>query len=108
MDARTRKEIRYKDLIDQIRDQDPKWSVVLKTVEVGANGLVSLSVSRCLRALGIKQTTQIIRDLSEVVARCSFTIHGARAVPQWNKRKLLVMEKKKVVTEKDGKENVVK
>ena len=108
MDARTRKEIRYKDLIDQIRDQDPKWSVVLKTVEVGAKGLVSLSVSRCLRALGIKQTTQIIRDLSEVVARCSFTIHGARAVSQWNKRKLLVMEKKKVVTEKDGKENVVK
>ncbi len=75
--------------------------MILKTVEVGEKGLVSFSVSRCLRALGIRQTAQIIRDLSEVVARCSFAIHHARSNPQWVERKLLVMEKKQVVTEKE-------
>ena len=64
-------------------------------IEVGARGMVSYSVNRCLQKLGYSpsQTKAITRRLSLVAAKCSYAIYRSRTststVKEW-KSSLLV------------------
>ena len=90
-DARARKHSRYRDkseygesLVDQIEGNE--WTPILMPIEVGARGMVSYSVNRCLRKLGYtpSQTKAITQRLSVlVVAKCSYAIYRSHKVKEW-------------------------
>ena len=97
--ARATKHSRYRDdskhgesLIDQIKGNE--WTPILMPIEVGARGMVSYSVNRCLQKLGYSpsQTKAITRRLSLVAAKCSYAIYRSRTVKEW-KSSLLVETK---------------
>ena len=50
--ARSRKLLRYNDLVEQISE----WDCTLRTVGVGVRGFVAFSTRRCMRSLGLKAT----------------------------------------------------
>ena len=82
-DARLRKSVKYTPLKQQIVDNG--WKCHLWTIEVGARGLVSGSVRRCLQRLGFKNTVtrSLIRNVSVCVSRCSFAIYKSYKVQKW-------------------------
>ena len=93
--ARIRKLARYnKDLVPQIKAQNPKWSVHLMTIEAGARGFVAFSFNKFLRRLGLspRKSKTACHSISRVVARCSFDIHQQRSCLYWPKAKPLLIE----------------
>ena len=92
--AHIRKVARYEPLCTQISQTQPKWNPLLMTIEVGARGFVAHSVRRCFRRLGISKrgVRTLIRNLSEVVARCSYAIYLARSSIAWQQRNLITVQ----------------
>ena len=93
--ARIRKLERYEPLCKQISSTtQPKWEPLLMTIEVGARGFVARSVRRCFRKLGISKrgVRRLIRNLSEVVARCSYAICLARTSLAWEQKNLITVQ----------------
>lgn len=82
--AQTRKEARYEELLEEIRTTKT-WTARLLTVEVGARGLVGLSTYRAFVTLGLssRQANALCKQLSEIVARCSYAIYLAHNSPAW-------------------------
>ena len=74
-----RKSARYRQLEEQIRDSG--WVLRTLTIEVGARGFVAHSVRHCLRLLvfSVAWTGRIVKVLSQVSARCSYTLWLALA-----------------------------
>lgn len=73
-----RKTMKYHEtLIPLIKDQNKGWSVTLRTIEVGVRGLVSHSVTRCLKQLGMSQTQKLVKKVSPAAAACSCYIKKA-------------------------------
>ena len=88
--AALRKEARYASLIDSINSQQV-WKAQLFTIEVGARGFVAHSTRRWLFRLGLgnQKISRLCKGLSEVVARCSYSIYLARSDVSWDRTKLL-------------------
>jgi len=90
-----RKKARYFDLCCNIRDRNPSWTVVLRTIEAGARGYVAKSLPRCLKELGLgpRKLNRVIKDVSTIVARCTYAIFLAHDVKEWyTKRALLTLD----------------
>ena len=83
--AQLRKNARYQPLCDLISAAKPSWTPILLTIEVGMRGCVAHSVRRCLQKLGLtrREINTLCRDLSELVARCSYGIFLARSDKYW-------------------------
>ena len=75
-----------------IKEQKGGWSVELRTIEVGVRGLVSQSVTRCLRQLGIQQAQKIVKKVSTAVAACSCYIQKAAQSKGWKEPSRIVIE----------------
>ena len=65
--------------------QDHGWRSHLFTVEAGTRGMISQNTLRCFRTLGLSNcvSKQICKQMSEVVARCSFSIWLSRNNVVW-------------------------
>ena len=99
--ARSRKLLRYNNLVEQISSQT-EWDCTLRTVEVGVRGFVAFSTRRCMRSLGLKATKlrRFLLDTSEVVAKCSFAIYLSRENKIWQQSHLLEPSKAPRVVDK--------
>ena len=89
LDANARKRSKYTDLLNLIENQEPdKWTAEFFPIEVGARGLVAHSTRRCLSKLGMygKTLSKLFRDVSQVAARCSFSIYISHKSLSWKKR----------------------
>jgi hypothetical protein len=75
--AQSRKDLRYASLLQEI-NESKTWKASLLTLEVGARGLVNPSTFRAFVTLGFTKSKakEICKDLSSVVARCSYAIYG--------------------------------
>jgi hypothetical protein len=91
LQARDRKTLKYKNLVNQIKNQKEGWSVTFRAIEVGTRGFVSFSVSRCLRDLGMIHTKRVTQDMSEAVARCSYRIQRSSSRKVWDVQPLVVI-----------------
>jgi hypothetical protein len=90
--ASTRKLERYNELLEQISAAG--WRAVHYPFEVGARGFVARSTFRCLSALGLSPSAKkaLIRGMSNIVARCSYTIYLARENRAWDRNMSLLSE----------------
>ena len=91
--AQTRKEGRYHLLKCEAKDRG--WDSQVATLEVGARGYVAHTVPRVLKRLGrgSKDISADIRNLSNLVARCTYGIYLARASEGWDvKRERLTVQ----------------
>jgi hypothetical protein len=91
--AKVRKETRYFDL--KCASKDRGWSAEVLTIEVGARGFVARSLSRLLKRLGRgpKKISKDYKNISSIVARCTYAIYLARETKYWDvKRELLTAE----------------
>jgi len=88
--AEIRKIARYSELMAQIKTAG--WTPHLFTVEVGARGFVGRSTIHCLKKLGLSSRTirQTHKDLSEIVARCTYAIYLARETLDWPRDQPLI------------------
>ena len=80
--AETRKVASYAPLYAAINDDDSNpWNVEPLTIEVGARGFVPKSLPRFFRRLGScrRKATSLCRDVSTVIAKCSFAIFNSLA-----------------------------
>jgi len=89
--AQLRKEVRYQELIENVRASG--WRAELLTIEVGARGLIG---NRCFRAfvkLGLSSSvsSSLCKTLSIVVARCSYAIYLAHSSLTWSHNTDLVI-----------------
>ena len=91
MKAHTRKVDRYATLCEQIRDAG--WTPVIRTAEAGARGFVSHRFKRVFRELGLssREATTACKNVSSVVARCSYGIWLQRNSVGWNASRELVV-----------------
>ena len=89
--AQIRRESRYADLLERI-NETKTWKARLLTLEVGARGLVGSSTFRNFRILGLNtlQTKNLVKNLSEVVVRCSYAIYLAHSSFVWTHNEDLV------------------
>ena len=65
------------------------------TIEIGARGYVANTLPRCLKLLGCttRQVRRVCKDLSSIVARCTYAIYLSHDQEFWDKdRKLLSLE----------------
>ena len=88
--AHLRKDARYQQLLSDI----PKpWNAELFTIEVGARGMVGLSVHKTLRKLGFSSqaTKALCNSLSTVVARASCAIYLAYDSVVWGHNNDLIV-----------------
>jgi hypothetical protein len=91
--AKTRKEGRYFSLTCEAKDRG--WDSVVVTMEVGARGFVARTVPRTLKKLGreSKEISADMRNLSNLVARCTYGIYLARESEFWDgKRERLTVQ----------------
>ena len=88
--ARTRKEEKYAELVDNI-NATKCWSAELFTLEIGARGLVACRTFKIFRVLGftVSEANTLCRSLSIVSSRCSFAIHCAHTENAWIPRGLI-------------------
>jgi hypothetical protein len=94
--AQERKEARYFPLRCNIKDFQTSWSVELMTIEIGARGYVANTLPRCLKRLGCspRQVKRVCKDISSIVARCTYAIYLSHDQKLWEKnRKLLSLER---------------
>jgi hypothetical protein len=84
LSSSVRKEARYESLRSEILAQG--WSARVFTVEVGARGFPAQSVTSCFRKLGLssRETTKLLKRLSTVASKCSYTIWLARNAKSWS------------------------
>ena len=105
-EAKLRKQSRYMDLAEGIRNLKYPWNVHVLTLEVGARGFVARSTYTFLRKIGFKpkDAKHACRQVSEVAARCSYAIYLRHNEENWNSsRKLLVPHAcKEPITEPDA------
>jgi hypothetical protein len=89
--AYTRKEKRYRDLLNHINDETA-WTAHLFPFEVCARGCVAFSFRKFLNKLGLPNQTvnQACHDVSTVVAKCSYFIYLSVDVKAWNKSRTLL------------------
>ena len=89
----------YEELLAEIR-ATKTWTARLLTVEVGARGLVGLSTYRAFVTLGLssRQANALCKQLSEIVARCSYAIYLAHNSPTWPHNDNLVEISKPLLT----------
>ena len=76
------KMVRYEPLVEAVRDKGV-WKPRLWTVEVGARGFVGNGAARFAQQLGIKKTSDFVRDLSRMAIRCSHFIWINRESQVW-------------------------
>jgi hypothetical protein len=91
--AKARKEGRYFTL--KCESKDRGWNALVSTLEVGARGYVARTVPRMLKRLGreSKEISADMRNLSNLVARCSYGIYLARESSFWDlKRERLTVQ----------------
>ena len=84
--AAIRKTVKYQDSQSLISSStNGEWKSTLMTIEVGARGFVSLSVSSCLKRLGFSNqfNKRVCEALSLVTARCSYAIWVQHDHPNW-------------------------
>ena len=101
--AMTRKETRYFPLKCDAKDRG--WNALVHTIEVGARGFVARSIPRVLKSLGRspKQINADVKNLSTLVARCTYAIYLARESPDWDvQRELLTMGNASTAAPKPG------
>lgn len=91
--AQVRKEGRYFSL--KCAAKDNGWDSHVATLEVGTRGFVARTVPRCLRRLGRtpKQIKEDMKNLSNIVARCTYAIYLASTSNFWDvKRERLTVQ----------------
>lgn len=73
---------------------DPTWKDV-NPFEVGARGFVAKSTFRCLSVLGLSPTAKkkLVKSMSYIAARCSYTIYLARSNIVWDRNMPLLRAK---------------
>ena len=69
-----------------------RWKPTVLTMEVGVRGFVSLTCQQVLRKLGMphKNISRLCKQMSEISARCSYTIHLAANSPVWDTNRPLL------------------
>lgn len=94
-EANLRKEARYQDLAEDIRGLKHPWTVHNLTLEAGARGFVARSTYTFLRKIGftVKLARITCRQVSEVVARCSYAIFQRHSEEKWNSSRTLLVPK---------------
>jgi hypothetical protein len=91
--AKIRKEGRYFGLKCACKDRG--WSAKVLTIEAGARGFVARTLPRLLKNLGRdpKKISKDYKNISSIVARCTYAIYLARETTYWDvKRELLTAE----------------
>ena len=66
------------------------------TIKIGARGYVANTLPRCLKRLGCspRQVKRVCKDISSIVARCTYAIYLSHDQKLWEKnRKLLSLER---------------
>ena len=83
-EAQRRKEFRYGPLVQAINELKT-WKCHLRTVEIGARGLVASRAYRAFVSLGIlpREARKLCKSLSIAAARCSYAIY--LSVYDWKK-----------------------
>ena len=85
--AQIRKQARYAhlDLMENIANNS-SWKPSLFTVEVGARGFIATSTQQVFLKLGMKLYTisTLLKRLSSIVAKCSYTIFLAANSKSWD------------------------
>jgi len=83
--AKNRKTGKYAPLLQNISRQS-NWKPVLLTIEMGARGFVSSSSKQTLFLLGVSSSKvhSLCKNMSEVAARCSYTIYLASSSKLWD------------------------
>ena len=89
--ARIRKESKYMPLMDSI-SRNTSWKPLILTVEVGARGFIAASTHQIFSKIGLtrKCIPAICKQLSEISAKCSYTIYLAASSKFWEKDKQLL------------------
>ena len=93
--AKIRKEAKYFGLKCACASKDRGWSAEILTIEVGVRGFVARTLPRLLKRLGQgpKKISKDIKNISSIVARCTYAIYLARETSYWDvKRELLTAE----------------
>ena len=91
--AQIRKQSRYSPLQNEIcRQTNWKTTVLTIAMEVGVRGFVSLTCQQVLRKLGMphKSNTLLCKHMSEISARCSYTIYLAANSQVWDANRPLL------------------
>ena len=83
--AQIRKQARYAHLMENIANNS-SWKPSLFTVEVGARGFIATSTQQVFLKLGMKLRTisTLLKRLSSIVAKCSYTIFLAANSKSWD------------------------
>ena len=91
--ASVRKLERYNDLISDIESSG--WKATHCPFEVDARGFVAKSTFRCLSLLGLSPTAKkaLVRAMSSISARCSYTIYLSRDNRSWDRNMSLLRAK---------------
>ena len=89
--AQIRKQSRYSPLQNEICRQT-NWKTTVLTMEVGVRGFVSLTCQQVLRKLGMphKSISRLCKHMSEISARCSYTIYLAANSQVWDANRPLL------------------
>ena len=87
--AQTRKNRRYADLADQVRNAG--WTLHDFTVEAGARGCVADTFRRFLKKIGLhsRVSRELQKNVAFATARCSYAIYLAASNKFWPKHALL-------------------
>jgi hypothetical protein len=82
-DADFRKKAKYQDLVDACRNE--QWDVYFQTIEIGVRGFVAGSFRKCLKLLGINNSTiaRATSKVSKTALRCSYALYLARNLSNW-------------------------
>ena len=103
--ARVYKEGRYAPLLAAInKNTESPWAASLLTIEAGARGFVAHSTHKFLRKVGVcpRSARAVCKDISLIVARCSYAIFLSRDAQNWDsKRALLSLHSKWVAEENE-------
>ena len=93
VEARLRKLARYADLAEELRGLKHPWTVHNLALEVGARGFVARSTFNFLRKIGFtpQAAKTTCRQVSEVVARCSYAIYLRHSEKRWNSSRTLLV-----------------
>ncbi len=80
---------KYDKLVSAI---DKSWTVLLLPFEVGARGFVALSTRSLLTKLGFSSRVKssLVKSMSLVSARCSYTIFLSHSSVEWNTKRALL------------------
>ena len=90
--AQLKKEGKYADLVNEI-NETKVWKASLRTLEVGARGLLGISSRKLFIDLGFTSTQarKLCKKLSLVVARCSYAIYQAHNNLAWSHNNDLIV-----------------